>query len=350
MSRVTSTTSGPDGVNTTLVYVYSYTGSSGDRARTTYLTRTFVDGSIINTSTTSGQASAPAVTSNPPGSISTTGQASDGGGSQTTQTAPDSSASSEPAAAVPAQSGGFSGGSLAGAAIGCLIGGALIAFLIAFLIFRKRAQRNASAGAGAGGGGYHQNNDSTNQRDVVALSEKPSSKSAGAVVGWQSFLPQSADDRTIQNGVKTFFNLIELHVDNFYRKAPVELDQRTREALARIDSGKLPGRIDQMMQDQRLVLPVIKHCIADLLITRMSPLTYPETSLLPSNLSAIPGRLQSASLSSSERSGKCILLHNKSMCACANASFCSCHPSLQSMATSQLLPLSTPRRRPSLHR
>ena len=239
---------------------------------------------------------------------------------------------------------GFSGGDLAGAAIGCLIGGAIIAFLVAFLIFRKREQRKSRAAS------YYQSNDSRTQRDVVALSEKPSSKSASTVMGWQGFLPQSADDRTIQNGVKTFFNLIDLHVDNYYRKAPLELDQRTREALAQIDSGKLPGRIDKLMQDDRVVLPVIKHCIADLLITRMSPLTYPETSLLPSHLSAIPTKLQTSSLSSSERSGKSYPTHQRRPHHLLTVHLHSCLSSLQSMATTQRLPLSTSRTRLSLYR
>lgn len=253
---------------------------------------------VISTSTISAGPAAPKGASVPSASItpSTSGKTLGNGSSSTSGTAFPQSTS-----AVASSSGGFSAGSLAGAAVGCLIGGALIAFLIAFLIFRKRNQRKSNSG------GYYQNNDSNsqNQRDVVAMAEKPSSKSAGAVMGWQAFLPQSADDRTIQNGVKDFFNLIELHVDNFYRKAPVELDQHTRDALAQIASDKLPGRIDQLMRDQRLVLPIIKHCITDLLITRMSPLRHPETSLLPSNLSAIPTKLESRSLSSSERSGKC---------------------------------------------
>lgn len=296
--RTITTVSGTR-VTEILYYTSTFDSVEGRRVRTITSTRTITGdnggaspnsntqiGGINNPSTTTTSGAVPA--------SSDVNTVTSGGSSGAVTNRPAQVTSTPPS------SGGGSGistGSLAGAAIGCLIGGALIAFLVAFLIFRKREQRRTNAA------GYYRPNDSPNRGEVVALTEKPSSKSAGAVTGWQAFLPQSADDRTIQNGVKTFFNLIELHVDNFYRKAPVELDQRTLDALARIDSGKLPGRIDQLMQDQRLVLPVIKHCIADLLITRMSPLEYHDTSLLPSNISTIPGKLQASSLSSNERSG-----------------------------------------------
>lgn len=289
-----TTTTVTRGTTTTFTEAFYYvrTTSGGEVGRTTTSTSTLGagGGSAVNGGSTPGSST----TSSTPISSSSTGL---GPPLSTSSSSGAPGGTDVPATNGGGSSGGVSTGAVAGAAVGCLIAGALIAFLIAFLIFRKKAQRKPTSD------GYASSSDSHSRGEVIALTDKPSSKSTGAVSGWAAFLPQSADDRTIQNGVKTFFNLIELHVDNFYRKAPVELDQRTIEGLAQIDSGKLPGPIHQLMQDQRLVVPVIKHCIADLLITRMSPLTYPETSLLPANLSAVPTKLQSSSLSSNERTG-----------------------------------------------
>ncbi len=184
--------------------------------------------------------------------------------------------------------------------MGCLVGGALIAFLVAFFIFRRKRKSQEDTGVY-----YH--DERRNQKEPLAAAatgEKSSAPSSSSSAGWMAYLPQSADDRTVQSAVKTFFNQIELHVDNFYHRANVSLDPRTREALAQMDSGKLPGRIEEHMQDPRMIIPVIKHSIADLLITRLSPLTFPETSLLPANLAAFPTKLQTPSASLAEGQGK----------------------------------------------
>ncbi|TKA59261.1 hypothetical protein B0A55_11141, partial [Friedmanniomyces simplex] len=40
---------------------------------------------------------------------------------------------------------------------------------------------------------------------------------------WERYLPQGLDDRTVQTAVKTLFDQIQLHVENFYTTADVEI-------------------------------------------------------------------------------------------------------------------------------
>ena len=134
------------------------------------------------------------------------------------------------------------------------------------------------------------------------MAEKPSSRSDRDVPAWLAYLPQSADDRTMQQKVKQLFDQVELHVDNYYHKANVDIDKETSQALSRIDSGKLPVPITDLIRNQRMAPSVIKHCIANLLVTRITPGKDPNRSLLPSWLAVQPAKLI-ASNSPKENSG-----------------------------------------------
>ena len=196
----------------------------------------------------------------------------------------------------------FSTGELAGGIVGSLFGAALITFLATWFFCRTRRQRRPSSPRR-----YHSEEPRSGTRSgkgLAAVTEKPSSSSDSDTFSWQAYLPQSADDRSIQNAVKTLFDQIELHVDNYYRKANVELDDSTFQALAHIDSGKLPGPITDLVTNQRMVLSAIKHCIADLLVTRMSPGEDTSTSLLPGWLAVMPPKLESVR-PSAEGHGQC---------------------------------------------
>ena len=108
----------------------------------------------------------------------------------------------------------------------------------------------------------------------------------------------------MQNSVKTFFDQIELHVDNYYHKANVQIDGTTREALSEIDSGRLPGPIEELMSNQRTMLSVIKHCLANLLVEKLSPNVNPSASLLPPNLAVASTKLTDGSARPKEHEGQ----------------------------------------------
>ena len=218
-----------------------------------------------------------------------------------------SGSSSNQTASTPAITGsdedmGYSTGALVGAIIGTLIGAVIITFVITWFVARKRSDRNSSSAK-------HRSSRSPSRHQSVkgagagVVSEKPTSKSANAGLGWQAYLPQSADDRTIQSAVKTLFDQIELHVDNYYTRANVEINSNIHQALSQVDSTRLPGPIDDLMLNSRTALPVIKHCFANLLIARISPSSNAGRSLLPAYLSVMPSKLEASSMPAGETTG-----------------------------------------------
>lgn len=189
---------------------------------------------------------------------------------------------------------------LAGAIVGSIIGASLVTFLVTFVFFGKRKQQRNSSPHRRGDGTA-----STRRRTSkghASVGEKPSSRSD--TLDWQAYLPQSADDRSIQNAVKTLFDQIELHVDNYYRKANVEPDDHTCQVLSQLDTHGLPGPIVNLMQDPRVALQVIKHCIGAMLIARMSPGLSPAGSLLPAYLAAAPSKVETLPTPSGEGLGE----------------------------------------------
>lgn len=124
------------------------------------------------------------------------------------------------------------------------------------------------------------------------MKEKSLSSSGDSEHSWQAYLPQSADDQTIKRDVKTLFDQIELHVDNYYTRANIRIDSGTREALSQFDDDNLPDSIEAFMANPQTTLATIKHCIAKTLVARMSP-GYDRASLLPAYL-AEPTKLNSS--------------------------------------------------------
>ena len=199
----------------------------------------------------------------------------------------------------------YSVGVLAGAVVASLIGAAIITFLITWLLFRKRNQRNQrSHRSGSRGNRDHRSPGRHDYSAVAAagVKEKSSSSSGDSGYSWQAYLPQGADDQTIKRDVKTLFDQIELHVDNYYTKANIQLDSGTREALSQFNDDSLPDSIEALMANPQTTLPTIKHCIARTLIARMSP-GHERTSLLPTYLAAEPTRL-SSSMPPAEQTGE----------------------------------------------
>ena len=145
---------------------------------------------------------------------------------------------------------------------------------------------------------------STPSKRQTAAAAGPTSNSDNEAYRWQAYLPQSVDDHTVRNAVKTFFDQIELHVDNYYRKGEVSLNDTARQGLAQLDTGELPGPIETLIVDPRLSLSVIKHCIAGLLIARLSPSAEPVDSLLPSRLSQAPTKLHASTIAPKEKRGQ----------------------------------------------
>ena len=203
---------------------------------------------------------------------------------------------------------GYSTGALAGAIVGSIIGAAIITFLVTWLFFGKRSKRNQHAQRSVPDRSRsHRSSHGHGTPKVAgaAIAEKSSSSSGDSGLGWQAYLPQSADDKTVQRDVKTLFDQIELHVDNYYTRAHVKLDSAAREALSLCEAN-LPreASVEGLLENPQTTLPTIKHCIASILVARMSPGFEGGVSLLPAYLTSKPTKLTSSSMPPGESTGK----------------------------------------------
>ncbi len=119
-----------------------------------------------------------------------------------------------------------------------------------------------------------------------------------------AYLPQSADDGTVQNAVKTLFDQVDLHVDNYYRKTGKPLSSEAIERLQAFDSKHLPAPIGDMMSDPQTIQSTAKHSIAACLIKRITPSANASGSLLPGHLAVTPDVLKDTSKGSREHDGE----------------------------------------------
>jgi hypothetical protein len=106
--------------------------------------------------------------------------------------------------------------------------------------------------------------------------------------GWEQHLPQSESDGTIRSSVKSIFDHVELHVENFYRNAAVSLSPEIQSQLLQVDSGLLPESVVDLLPQTKTPTTLIKHCLAALVVSRITPETDTKASFLPIDFVALP--------------------------------------------------------------
>src|SRR5205085_4627683 len=74
-----------------------------------------------------------------------------------------------------------------------------------------------------------------------------------------NYLPQPADDRTIQTRTSTLFEQMELHVENYYHNLQVTISESETAALSHFNSPYLPGNLISLLSHPRSRIPTIKH-------------------------------------------------------------------------------------------
>ena len=107
---------------------------------------------------------------------------------------------------------------------------------------------------------------------------------------WEKHLPQSADDSALRLNVKTLLQQIELHVETFYAtpNPAIEMTENLKANLLRVDSTHLPQPIVAMLflvHDQTLL---IKHCLANMILTKITCDGADAESFLPLDFTALP--------------------------------------------------------------
>ena len=295
------------------------TNTNGQGPATTAGTGTGTGGAVKDSTTATGQttSTSPAVPvvpgfgSTTPTLQSTAGLTTSGTSQETTQqTQPSTISGTSTGAAAGASSTqtssttdedmGYTTGALAGAIVGSIIGAAIITFLVTWLFFGKRKKQEQRDQRPQRSASHHSRDHRSPGRHgappmaAAGMAEKTNS-SSGDLGGysWQAYLPQSADDQTVSRDVKTLFDQIELHVDNYYTRANVRIDSSTSRALSQFDGDSSSESMERLLSNPQTILPAIKHCIAQALIARMSP-GNERASLLPQYLAVEPSKLNSS--------------------------------------------------------
>lgn len=178
-------------------------------------------------------------------------------------------------------------GHLVGTAVGCLIGGALLATVALFLFMRRR---------------WRNGNDlSEPVREKSALNGHGGAVYVAGSRAWECHLPQSESDGTIRAMAERTLDQIEMHVENFYKDAAnVHLGPEVQSKITELDSRHLPSPVLSLLPQSNRPTVLIKHCIGNLVISRIAAAEATAHSFLPkdfhspkssSTVQSKPGRM-----------------------------------------------------------
>ena len=181
---------------------------------------------------------------------------------------------------------------------------ALITFLVTFLFMRRK--RNATerghsvTGKASEGPGYQA--DEKPERIPITRSNKD-------IVAYDRYLPPSADDKAIEQRAKNTLDQIELHVENYYQNTSNTNTIPNDRELASFNSPYLPRSLASVLSHSRNGTTLIKHVLAYLIISSISPNAKPGSSLLPAEFVGLPSSAASTELGPAAKPGKNHILH-----------------------------------------
>ena len=199
----------------------------------------------------------------------------------------------------------LSNGAVAGIAVGAALGLALLTFLATFLIMRRKqhAKGKRQYTSSKDRGGFELN--PPRQQNSATVPKQPFTTEAPVASGtYENYLPQSADDRTVQQKAKATLDQIELHVENFYRNSSSPAARPDNAELAAFDSPYLPAALASLLPRSKNRVNIIKHALAHCIVPSNSPTASPARSLLPTEYALLPHTVTSARSSISNKAGK----------------------------------------------
>lgn len=188
--------------------------------------------------------------------------------------------------------------------IGVALGVALITFLATLLVLRRRGgsrgppnRQRSDIDGGASGAARHQTLSSEPKQPLVTQTSSGSNSIDG-------FLPQSADDKTVQNEVKTVLDQIELHVENFYQNTQASGSRLADAELAMFDSPYLPTSLASLLHQTNNSIPIIKHALAQFVTACITTPSDPDWSLLPEDFVLLPNAVRKRGSTRSTKPGE----------------------------------------------
>ncbi|CAF9917925.1 MAG: hypothetical protein ALECFALPRED_000424 [Alectoria fallacina] len=142
------------------------------------------------------------------------------------------------------------------------------------------------------------------QQDPTSTPKTPFvTEASGLSRTYESYLPQSADDRTIQQKTKATLDQIELHVENFYRNSASSAPRLDNAELAVFDSPYLPASLTSLLPRSKNRINLMKHALAHSVTSSISPSASPAPSLLPTEYGLLPSTVTSARSNVSTKAG-----------------------------------------------
>ena len=188
---------------------------------------------------------------------------------------------------------------VAGIVVGVAVGVALITFLATFLTIRRRR--------GSGGKRHRQGSDRDGGLVGTARQQTLSSEPKQPLVtqtSFDNFLPQSADDKTVQNEVKTVLDQTELHVENFYQDTESFGPRLADAELAMFDSPCLPSSLASLLPQTNNRIPLIKHALAHFITACITTPSDTDWSLLPKDFVLLPNAVSAGGSTRSTKQGE----------------------------------------------
>ena len=181
---------------------------------------------------------------------------------------------------------------------------ALITFLATLLATRRRR--------GSGSNRHQQGSDrdggpigSARQQTLSSEPKQPLvTQSSSGSNSFDNFLPQSADDRTVQHEMKTVLDQIELHVENFYQNTQAFGSRVADAELAMFDSPYLPSSLASLLPQTNNRIPLIKHALAQFITACITTPSETDWSLLPKDFVLLPNAVRAGGSTKSKKQGE----------------------------------------------
>ena len=193
----------------------------------------------------------------------------------------------------------LSPGKGAGVTIGVGIGIALFAVLATFLIMRRWNKLRDSRGYGSRGHGIPELSSLSKNGVMGEAKELPISSSAV-----DDYLPQPADDKTLQIKTKTILDQVELFVENFCQGQAYSQARSPNTELSTFDSISLLKPLSTLMLQSNDAGALIKHSLSNYLIRSIATGASAEDTFLPADFSMLPRSLIASGSTANRKVGR----------------------------------------------
>ena len=187
----------------------------------------------------------------------------------------------------------LSNSTVAGTVVGAALSLAVITFLATFAIVHRQRQSKSRK----------RSRFSEDGREV-ALDPPRQQVSTGVSRTYDSHLPQPADDRTIQQKVRSTMDQIELHVESFYHNSSSPAPGPDNRELAVFDSPYLSASLASLLPQSRNKLNIMKHALLQSITSALSPTAHATRSLIPTEYTLLPNTIALTKSSVTLKPGK----------------------------------------------